>query len=105
MKEFIIENMEFIISLVSMIVTWIAGKIVKNHTNISSKLIPLENVVIMVICVAIYYFATGDISTVIAVGSPVATLIYDILHNIREYNLEKLNSFEELELLEGREEE
>lgn len=114
MKEFIIENMEIIISFVSMVITWLLGKVVKHHTNLSNKLIPLQNVLIMVICVAIYYFATGDISTVIAVGSPVATLIYDILHNIREYNLEKLNNFEELEeepiqnddeLLEERDEE
>ena len=97
MKEFIIENMEIIISFVSMIITWLLGKVVKHHTNLSNKLIPLQNVLIMIICVAIYYFATGDISTVIAAGSPVATLIYDILHNIREYNLSKLNNFEETE--------
>lgn len=114
MKEFIINNMEVIISFVSMIVTWVLGKVIKNHTNISNKLIPLQNAIIMIICVAIYYFATGDWSAVIAVGSPVATLIYDISHNIRSYNLEKLDDFEteefyneedDDELLVGRDDE
>ena len=98
MKEFIIENMEVIISFVSMIVTWVLGIVVKNHTKISNKLIPLQNAIIMIICVVIYYFATGDLSSVIAVGSPVATLIYDVCHNIRNYNWAKLTDFETEEL-------
>lgn len=102
MKEFIINNMEIIISFVSMLVTWLLGKIIKNHTSVSNKLIPLGNVIIMVICVAIYYFATGDWSTVVAAGSPVATLIYDILHNIKSYNLSKLNNFETAELYNSK---
>ena len=95
MKEFIIQNMEFIVGLISMIITWLLGKITKRYTKLSNKLIPLQNVIVMVICVAIYYFATGNISTVIAAGSPVATLIYDVLHNAQEYNLEKLEEPEE----------
>lgn len=95
MKEFIIENMELIISLVSMLVTWIAGKITKRYTKLSNKVIPLQNAIIMIVCVVIYYFATGSISTVIAAGSPVATLIYDVIHNIRKYNLEQLDEPEE----------
>ena len=98
MKEFIIENMEVIISFISMVVTWLMGKIIKNHTNISNKLIPFQNVIIMVLCVLIYYFATGDWSTVVAAGSPVATLIYDVLHNVRQYNWEKTTNFENLEV-------
>ena len=95
MKEFIVENMEFIIGLVSMIITWLLGKITKRYTKLSNKLIPLQNIIIMIICVAIYYLATGNLSTVIAAGSPVATLIYDVLHNVKEYNLEKLEEPEE----------
>lgn len=98
MKEFIIQNMEFIISLVSMIITWLLGKITKRYTKLSNKLIPLQNAIIMIICVVIYYFATGNLSTVIAAGSPVATLIYDVLHNIRQYNWERVTNFEKLEL-------
>lgn len=94
MKEFIIQNMELIISLVSMIITWLLGKITKRYTKLSNKLIPLQNAIIMIICVVIYYFATGNVSTVIAAGSPVATLIYDVLHNIRQYNLESLEDGE-----------
>lgn len=94
MKEFIIQNMELIISLVSMIITWLLGKITKRYTKLSNKLIPLQNAIIMLICVAIYYFATGNISTVIAAGSPVATLIYDVLHNVNQYKWERIEDFE-----------
>lgn len=105
MKEFIVENMEFIISLVSMLITWTIGKVTKRYTNLSNKLIPLQNTIIMVVCVLIYFFATGDISLVIASGSPVATLIYDVWHNTKKYSLEKTSTPEERELLEDREDE
>lgn len=91
MKEFIIQNMEFIISLVSMLITWILGKITKRYTKLSNKLIPLQNAIIMIICVGIYYLATGDMSTVVAAGSPVATLIYDVYHNTKQYNWEDVD--------------
>ena len=102
MKEFIIQNMEVVISFVSIVVTLILGKVIKNHTGISNKLIPLQNAIIMIICVGIYYFATGDMSAVIAAGSPVATLIYDVFHNIKAYNLAKLNDFENDEFYNSR---
>lgn len=111
MKEFIVQNMEFIISLVAMLVTWLLGKITKRYTKLSNKLIPLQNAFIMIICVVIYYFATGSVSAVIAAGSPVATLIYDVLHNIRKYNLEENDNNEETQTtfntdnLEGDEDE
>lgn len=105
MKEFIIDNMELIISFVSMIITWLMGKVIKHHTSISNKLIPLQNTIIMIVCVVIYYLATGDISTVIAAGSPVATLIYDVLHNIKLYNLSRLNDFETDELYSEKDDE
>lgn len=84
MKEFIVNNMEIIISFITMIITWIAGKIIKKHTNLSNKVIPMANIVIMLISVGIYYYATGSISAVIASGSPVATLIYDLLHTYKK---------------------
>ena len=97
MKEIIVENMEFIIMLVSMLVTWLCGKITKKYTKLSNKLIPIQNIIIMLICVFIYYLATDDISLVIASGSPVATLIYDTFHNFKKYELERTLDFEEKE--------
>lgn len=80
MKEFIIQNMEIIVSFITMIITWGFGYIIKKNQKYSNKLIPLQNVVIMLLAVGIYYWATGDFSSVIASGSPVATLIYDLIH-------------------------
>ena len=86
MKEFIIQNIEVIITFVTMIVTWLFGRITKKSDKIPNNLIPIQNAVIMIISVIIYYYATGDFSSVVATGSPVATLIYDVVHT---YNKSK----------------
>ena len=84
MKELIIENMELIITLLSMLTTWILGMISKKSTKISNKLIPYQNIVIAIISSLIYYWATGSFSMVVATGSPVATLIYDAIHQLKK---------------------
>ena len=83
MKEYIINNMDVIISLTTMIVTWILGYLAKKSSFFSNNLIPLQNIFIMILVVTIYYFATGDFSLVVASSSPVATIIYDTVHCIK----------------------
>ena len=83
MKEFLIENIEIIISIVTMIITWICGKLAKKNKHILNNRIPIQNIIIAIVMTGIYYLITGDISMVVASGSPVATLIYDAVH---EYN-------------------
>lgn len=89
MKEFIIENMEVIITFITMIITWVFGKIIKKHTDLSNKLIPIQNMVIMVLATLIYYYATGNISMTIASGSPIATLLYDMVHTMKKDSYEE----------------
>lgn len=84
MKEFIIENMEFIIGLVTAIVTLILGRLAKKSKKIKTYNIPIQNMAIAVISATIYYLATKDISVVVAAGSPVATLIYDAFHQMKK---------------------
>ena len=83
MKTFIIDNIDVIISLVTIIVTWILGYLSKKNPNFSNNMIPIQNIIIMVIVVTIYWIATGDFNLVIASSSPVATIIYDTIHCIR----------------------
>ena len=84
MKELILSNMEFIISFVTICVTWICGKFAKKSSLIEDKRIPIQNITIGIIMTLIYYAATGDLSMVVASGSPIATLLYDLIHNLRK---------------------
>lgn len=80
MKELLLNNMEMIISIISFLTTYILGLIAKKTNYLQSKIIPIQNLLIMTISVLFFYFVSGDISLVIASGSPVATLIYDTMH-------------------------
>ena len=54
-----------IISLVTMIVTFICGLIAKRVKWFNNKLIPMQNLIIGVIAGGIYYYMTRDIDLVI----------------------------------------
>lgn len=84
MKEIILNNMELIIAVITAIVTWVLGLVSKKSTKIKNNLIPIQNIIIMIIASGIYWYVTGDFSMVIASGSPVATMIYDTIHNLKK---------------------
>lgn len=84
MKEFIINNIETIITLCTMIITWVCGILAKKSKHIMNNRIPIQNILIALLMTGIYWFATGDLSLTIASGSPIATLIYDAVHNIKK---------------------
>lgn len=75
--------MDVVIAICTMIVTWSLGYLEKKNPFFSSKMIPLQNILIMLIVVSIYWYLTGDFNMVIASSSPVATIIYDTIHCIR----------------------
>ena len=83
MKEFIVQNSEVIFTFVTMIVTYVLGKISKKSNKIKNKLIPLQNIIVAFIMTIIYYIATGDFSMVVVSGSPIMTLIYDTVHSLK----------------------
>lgn len=84
MKELLINNMEFIISFVTIIVTWILGKLAKKSKFIKNERIPIQNLLVGIIVTLLYYLVTKDVSMIVASGSPIATLLYDILHNLKK---------------------
>ena len=84
MKELILNNMEFVIAFITAVVTWVLGVISKKSPKIKNKLLPIQNIIIMLIASGIYWYVTGSFSMVIASGSPVATLIYDTIHNLKK---------------------
>lgn len=73
-----------IIALVTFIVTFIGGLIVKKIPQISNKLIPLQNLAIGLIVAVIEWIITKDFSTAIMLSGVMAGGVYDIGHNLRK---------------------
>ena len=73
-------NTEIIMSLITIVVTFILGLIVK-----TDNLIPLQNLVIGIIVSLIYYFMTKDVSINIALSGLLSGGTYDIFKNLKEF--------------------
>ena len=73
-----------LISLVTIIVTWILGVLSKKSTFINNKLIPIQNILIGVIVAIIEWIVTKDFSTAIALSGVIAGGSYDVIHNIEK---------------------
>lgn len=73
-----------IIALVTFVVTFIGGLIVKRIPQISNKLIPLQNLGIGLIVAVIEWIITKDFSTAIMLSGLMAGGVYDIGHNLKK---------------------
>jgi ABC-type anion transport system duplicated permease subunit len=73
-----------LISLVTIIVTWILGVLSKKSTFINNKLIPMQNILIGVIVAGIEWIVTKDFSTAIALSGIIAGGTYDVFHNLEK---------------------
>ena len=71
-------NTEIIMSLITIVVTFILGLIAKKVSWVSDNLIPLQNLVIGIIVSLIYYFMTKDVSINIALSGLLSGGTYDI---------------------------
>ena len=73
-----------LISLVTIIVTWVLGILAKKSTFINNKLIPIQNILIGVIVAGIEWIVTKDFSTAIALSGIIAGGSYDVVHNLEK---------------------
>ena len=73
-----------IIALVTFIVSFIGGIIVKKIPQISNKLIPLQNLAIGVTVAVIEWIITKNFSTAIMLSGLMAGGVYDIGHNLKK---------------------
>ena len=73
-----------LVSLVTIIVTWILGVLAKKSTFINNKLIPIQNILIGVIVAGIEWIVTKDFSTAIALSGIIAGGSYDVFHNLEK---------------------
>lgn len=87
-------NLEIILSIVVMLVTFILGLIAKKVSWISNNLIPLQNLIIGVITALIYYFITKDFSIAIASSGLMMGGTYDLVKNLKDLIGSKISSEE-----------
>lgn len=77
-------ELEKIITLVTIIVTWVLGVVSKKSTWINNHLIPIQNILIGLIVAIIEWIITKDFSVAIAVSGLLAGGTYDIFHNLNK---------------------
>lgn len=90
-----------IIEIVTIVVTLILGLLTKKYTNLSSKKIPIQNLLIGIIVAIIEFIITKDFSTAIAVSGLTGGGVYDLIKNTSmlingtEYKIEENRDYEE----------
>lgn len=73
-----------IITIVTIILTWILGIFAKKSKFISNNLIPIQNILIGVIVAIIEWIITKDFKVAIALSGLLAGGVYDVLNNINK---------------------
>jgi uncharacterized membrane protein YeaQ/YmgE (transglycosylase-associated protein family) len=73
-----------IITIVTIIVTWIFGVIAKKSTWIKNNLIPLQNIIIGLIVAIVEWIISKDFSVAIAMSGLIAGGSYDVFHNLQK---------------------
>lgn len=71
-----------IITLVTIVVTWILGAVAKKSKWISNNLIPIQNIAIGLIVAVIEWIITKNFNTALAMSGLIAGGAYDVVHNL-----------------------
>lgn len=77
-------SLEVIITLVTMVVTFLCGIIAKKSKWFNTNLIPIQNIFIGIIVAVIEWIITKDFSVAIAISGLIAGGVYDIGHNLQK---------------------
>lgn len=77
-------ELEYIISLVTILVTFVLGIIAKKNPKMSNKLIPIQNLLVGVIIALIEFAITKDFKVAIMLSGLLAGGTYDLVKNLRE---------------------
>ena len=73
-----------LISVITIIATWILGVLAKKSTFINNNMIPIQNIVIGIVVAVIEWIITKDFSTAIALSGLIAGGSYDVFHNLEK---------------------
>lgn len=76
--------LEYIVSLVTILVTFVLGIIAKNNPKISNKLIPTQNLLVGLIIALIEFAITKDFKVAIMLSGLLAGGTYDLVKNLQE---------------------
>lgn len=73
-----------ILTIVTVLVTWVLGIVAKKNTWFNNNLIPVQNIAIGLVIAIIEWIITKDFSTAIALSGVIAGGTYDIFHNLEK---------------------
>ncbi len=73
-----------ILTVVTIIVTWLLGILAKKIPFINNKLIPIQNIAVGVIVAIIEWIITKDFSLAISLSGLIAGGTYDVFHNLQK---------------------
>lgn len=77
-------ELEYIVSLVTILVTFVLGIIAKKNPKMSNKLIPMQNLLVGLIIALIEFAITKDFKVAIMLSGLLAGGTYDLVKNLRE---------------------
>jgi hypothetical protein len=73
-----------LISLVTILVTWLLGYISKRSTWVNNRIIPIQNILIGLIVAIVEWIVTKDFKIAIALSGIIAGGTYDVFHNLEK---------------------
>lgn len=73
-----------ILSIVTIIITWILGYFSKKSNFIKNNLIPIQNILVGMIIALIEWAITKDFKVAIAISGVIAGGLYDIPNNLNK---------------------
>lgn len=77
-------ELEYIVSLVTILVTFVLGIIAKKNPKMSNKLIPMQNLLVGLIIALIEFAITKDFKVAIMLSGLLAGGTYDLVKNLQE---------------------
>ena len=82
--EFINQNTELVITLLTVTLTWILGFISKRCPYVNNNLIIIQNIVIGLSVSIFYFIITKDFNLAITLSGLFAETGYNLIHNIEK---------------------
>ena len=79
--EFLNNNIETIIMMLTQIIVWILGALSKKNENIKNDMIIFYIFIVGLISCFLYYVVTKDFSVAIATSGLTADIVYNLVHS------------------------
>lgn len=79
--DFLSNNIETIIMMITQIIVWVLGALSKKNENIKNDMIIFQNGIVGLISCILYYIVTKDFSVAIATSGLTADVLYNLVHS------------------------